>query len=629
MFLKRFLRFYFMFTERKIARVFISKLLSAFITHALNNIFPRFILKKNEKMIYCIGNKLSEGNMPLGSALNSVRLLTMNLNTNKTTRSFVKKPHVDKPLIFPENGEINFLNRVSPEKYGYDEKYVNAFFNELYSDLSVRANRVLILKGNEVIGERYSYPYVKDAWDCVFSATKTVTALALGALYDEGKVDIHVPVCKILGMENNVGNLANKKITLKHLLTMSTGNTFNELESAVSLKWVKGFFDSGNKFPIGKKFEYNSLNTFMIGACIEKITGKHLSDYVQEKIFDPLGIKNTYFERSPEGIAKSGWGLYILPEDMAKLGILMRDYGLYGDKRVISEEWIKEMSSLKYHATKFGHRFDYGYQMWVKEEDNFCCFNGMYNQDILIYRNTGVVIVMCCANNEAFHGSNLYNIAAKYFAYQEKTTDLCETHGTRDYKNDESLSYYYDKIANKPYVAVKKIANSCGVLPLLLQNEMGTYVKGVKEMTFKKDNGYSLVIKENDEDVEIKFDFDNGIRQTFDFYGNLYDCVADGRFILSGKGEPYLIIRVFFLEFASSRYFSIRFGKNLDVLSVEASENPGLEFIQALLETQDKATRNLINGAMRILNPDVVAAKAKNIFSPTMVLEYKKPEKTE
>lgn len=562
--------------------------------------------------------------MPLGSALNSIRLLAMNLNTNKTTNSFVKKPEIDKPVTFPVGGEIAFLERAKPEEFGYTEDYIQSFLNELGNDLSIRANRILILKGNKVIGEKYEHPYVKDAWDCVFSATKTVTALALGALYDEGKVDLHKPACDILGVTKKVSNLANKKITLKHLLTMSTGNMFNELESAVSLKWVRAFFNSGNKFKIGSKFEYNSLNTYIIGACIEKITGKSLADYVQEKIFDPLGIKNTYFERSPEGIVKSGWGLYILPEDMAKLGILMRDYGVYNGQRVISEDWIKQMSSKQFSSTKYGHRFDYGYQMWVKEDDNFCMFNGMYNQDILIYRNSGVVVVLCCANNEAFHGSNLYQIAGKYFVPEKQADVPIVTHkGDRDLVSMSKLSYYYDLIADKEYHSTEKRSNSCGILPLILQNEMGTYVKGVKKLTFRKGDGtYSLLVHEDNEDVEVKFDFDKGIRQTFTFYGNVYDCVADGRFVLSGKAEPFLVIRVFFLEFASSRYISIRFGKDANVLSVEFSENPGLEFIQALLETQDKATKNFINAAAKLVDRDVVATKARNIFSPSFTVVH-------
>lgn len=564
--------------------------------------------------------------MPLGSALNSARLLLMNLNVKKPTKSVIKKG-VDKPSVFPSGGKISMLERGTPEEFGYTKEYIDSFLNELGCDLSIRANRVLVIKGNKVIAERYAHPYVKDAWDCVFSATKTVTALALGAAYDEGLVKLDEPVCRILGVEKKTGNFMNRKITLKHLLTMTTGNMFNEMESAASLRWIKDFFDSANKFPIGSRFEYNSLNTYIIGACVEKLTGKHLDKYVREKIFDPIGINETFFERSPEGIAKSGWGLYILPEDLAKLGILMRDFGKYDGKQIISEEWIKAMSSKQVSSTKFGHRFDYGYQMWVNEDKNFCCYNGMYNQDVLIYRNSGVVVVLCCANNEAFHGSNHYTIAEKYFASKDPGDFPLEKNpGGRDVKNEEKLSYYYDRIVGKDYRTIDKKANSCGILPLLIQNEMGTYAGGIKGFCFRPEDEYgqyAVTVLEAGKEIELKFDFDKGVRRTFDFYGNKYDCKCDARFLLSGKGEPYLVLRVYFLEFASSRYFSFRFGKDIDSLSVEASENPGLEFIEALLASQDKATRAFIDFAGKLVDPDLVDGKARAVFSPTFIVRHK------
>nr|MCR4660521.1 beta-lactamase family protein [Clostridia bacterium] len=435
--------------------------------------------------------------MPLGAALSSISLLLQNINVKKPTVHVLKNITPDKPVIFSDKN-INYLDRTKPEEFGYTTEYIEPFLNEVTNDLSVRPNRVIIVKGDKVIGERYAHPYVKDAWNCVFSATKTVTALALGLLYDDGLVNLDEPVCNILDIANKVGNLQNKKITLRHLLTMSTGNTFNEVESAVSTKWVKDFFNSGNKFKIGSKFDYNSLNTYIIGACVEKLSGKHLSELVNERIFKPLGINDTYFEVSPEGIAKSGWGLFIIPEDMAKLGIMFRDYGVYKGQRILSEDWIKQMSSKQIASTKAGHRYDYGYQMWVKEEINLSFFNGMYNQDILMFRDSGVVVVMCCANNEAFHGSNHYPMVEKYFATKEMGNfELIKTPGSHDYPNNESLMHYYDSIVDKEFCPTNKKANACGILPLLLQNEMGTYAKGIKKLMFtKKDENYSLNITE-------------------------------------------------------------------------------------------------------------------------------------
>ena len=562
--------------------------------------------------------------MPLGSALNSLLLLAKNLDTKNPTEMPVKKSDSDKPVVFPYGKEINYLPRDIPENHGYTKEYLESYFNELVSDFSVKPNRLLILKDDKVIAERYEPPYVKDSWDCVFSSSKTLVALAIGFLYDEKKIELDTPAYKYIGNEKKIGNLKNKKITVRHLLTMSTGNSFNEMETASSHKWVKSYFDSNLKFKVGTKFEYNSLNTYILSVIVEKVAKEKFATFVRKRLFDPLGINDTHLDTSPEGYFKGGWGLYILPDDMARLGLLVKNNGVYEGKRILSEEWINLMSHKQFDATKFKHTLNYGFQMWVDEANDMCAFNGMYDQDIFVYRRSGVVVVTCCADNEVFHTSNLFKITAKYFA-NEKMGEfpLCPYRANRDLHNEESLMYYYDLIANKDYKPVSKLSNSCGILPVILQNELGTYSKGVKGVYFKKEGtSYALIVQEGHDKYEIAFDFDNGIRQIFKIYENVFDCVCSARFILSGKNEPLLIIRLFFLEFSSSRYFSIRFTKDPDMVSLELSENPGFDFVMSLIEIQDESTKDFLFNLTKTIGHDYINGKIKNIFSPSFSLVH-------
>ena len=191
----------------------------------------------------------------------------------------------------------------------------------------------------------------------------------------------------------------------------------------------------------------------------------------------------------------------------------------------------------------------------------------------------------------------------------------------RDLSNYDNLIYYYDKIVNKEYKVHSSVANSCGILPLLIQNEVGTYARGVKGLKFlKEEDEYILVIKEGTVDHRIRFNFKNGIRQTFNFYGNLYDCICDGRFILSGKGDPFMLIRIYFLEFPSTRYISVKFGKDDNVLSIEESENPGFDFVMSMINEQDESTKAFVNSIVKTINPaklsgTIKISGAKNIRS--------------
>ena len=83
-------------------------------------------------------------------------------------------------------------------------------------------------------------------------------------------------------------------------------------------KWVEGFIRSPEIFAPGEDFAYNSTNTFMISAIIQKTTGMKMLDYLNEKLFHPMGIYDLYWEENPEGINKGGWGLSLWIEGPIK-----------------------------------------------------------------------------------------------------------------------------------------------------------------------------------------------------------------------------------------------------------------------------------------------------------------------
>ena len=571
--------------------------------------------------------------MPLGSQFSSLMLLLSTLDTSKPTVYKPKKEKVDKPVMFHRDDKINFLPRCLPSEVGIKDEYITSFFNEMSLDYSTRINRMIIAKDGYVIGEKYYYPYTKDSWDCVYSATKSVISLGLGALLKEHNISVDTPAFKVLGIEKQVGNANCKKITIRHLLTHSTGNTFNEMESVSTINWVKDYFASGQKFKIGSKFEYNSMNTYILSAIISKLSGKKTYDYLKENIFDPLEMSETYMETSFEGITKGGWGLYILPEDMVKLGLMIISKGVYKGKRIIDEDWINEITKKQYPSSKQGHRFDYGYQFWVSEEDNMHLMNGLYDQDILMFPNTGIVIVVNGANPDAFHSSKMYDVAFKYFSKGiDGSLPIVKISNDREIKNIDALDHYYRDIQNKKYYLIDKIATSTSLLPVLLQNSFSTYGKGIKEVSFRYiDDKYYLYIKEDNKDYNIEFNFSRGVRQTLSFYKNIYDVHVDARFYLNEKSYPFLMIRLFFLEFASTRYITIKFDKRADVLSMELSESPGLDFANSLMEIQDASTKALVNNAIKLMNPDLFKSTIKKLFSPRFRIveenEYLKLEK--
>lgn len=77
----------------------------------------------------------------------------------------------------------------------------------------------------------------------------------------------------------------------------------------------------------GERFAYDSIDTYLLSAIVQRVTGMKMMDYLKQRLFLPLGITEAYWEESPEGINSGGWGLYLQPESLAKFGQLLLNKG--------------------------------------------------------------------------------------------------------------------------------------------------------------------------------------------------------------------------------------------------------------------------------------------------------------
>lgn len=80
----------------------------------------------------------------------------------------------------------------------------------------------------------------------------------------------------------------------------------------------------------------------MLSAIVQKVTGQSLINYLEPRLFKPLGISGVDWEYDSKGINTGGWGIRVKTEDMAKLGITYLNGGKYNGKQIISNAWVKE-----------------------------------------------------------------------------------------------------------------------------------------------------------------------------------------------------------------------------------------------------------------------------------------------
>ena len=307
-------------------------------------------------------------------------------------------------LHFPDE---QFLERSSPESQGVS----SAFFTELLRDLSAdrecKMHKFMALRHGKVIAECAFEPFEMDMWHVTYSMCKSITGMAIGILMGEGKLSLDDRVSDIFSAKVGPLSLFRKTISVRNLLNMSSGVDFNEIGAISGNDWRKGFLDASFKFDPGTKFEYNSMNTYMLSAIVTEITGQSLFEFCKERLFDPMGIKRVFWESCPQSISKGGWGMFMRIEDMAKMGQLYLQKGVWNGLQLVPEEWVKESTSWQIETGSDDNKH-YGYQLWINDDrPGSYAYNGMMGQNVFVYPDIDMVVVTNAGNADVFQTSSM------------------------------------------------------------------------------------------------------------------------------------------------------------------------------------------------------------------------------
>ena len=249
----------------------------------------------------------------------------------------------------------------------------------------------------------------------VNSVTKGVMALLAGIALDRGcirsvdqKVMDFFPDYTVKRGEKTIYD-----VTIKHLLTMTAPYKYRSepwTKVCTSEDWTLAVLDFlGGRKGITGEFKYTTLGIQILAGVIENAAGEKCIDFANKNLFRPLGLpdriphgdssKEDQFDffmnknprkyewyTDPQDTVTAGWGLCMSALDMAVIGTLVSNYGQYGGKRIISEEYLKDM--LAPHL-KLGERFgymNYGY-LWYKPYDDKEVYAAIGDSGNIIYVN--------------------------------------------------------------------------------------------------------------------------------------------------------------------------------------------------------------------------------------------------
>ena len=220
-----------------------------------------------------------------------------------------------------------------------------------YKNLDLHS--LMVVQNGCVVAEHYRGEGAAHRSHIMWSVSKTFTATAVGFAVEEHKLRLKDRVVSFFPDQLPVTMSRNlSRMTIRDLLTMTTGHTTDPTPSidtdsipSQSVDWVKTFFECPVEAKPGTYFLYNTLASYVLSAIVQKVTGEKVVDYLTPRLFIPLGVEKPYWGESPQGINKGGWGLYLKTEDMAKMGQLFLNEGLFNGQRIIPKKWIRMASS--------------------------------------------------------------------------------------------------------------------------------------------------------------------------------------------------------------------------------------------------------------------------------------------
>lgn len=282
-------------------------------------------------------------------------------------------PSIDEYTVF-EKREVASGTPVSwhHSKY-YNSKKIPA--EALKTVEAMQSIAYVIIKNDSMIHEQYWDGYGEDSHTNSFSMAKTFVSILVGIAIDEGKIK---SVDQLVGdflPEYKTGE--NAKLTIKHLLTMSSGVNFDENYVSPLAYPAAAYYGTDlkvltDKYSVseepGKTFKYLSGNTVLLSFLLEKATGKNLSDYASEKLWIPLGAKNKAFWSldHENGEEKSYCCFNSNAPDFARIGELFLDSGKWNGTQIVSAEYVANSIKLADLADATGGKQQkYGYAWWL------------------------------------------------------------------------------------------------------------------------------------------------------------------------------------------------------------------------------------------------------------------------
>lgn len=293
-----------------------------------------------------------------------------------------------------------------PSRFAFDGRELDT--TEFLAEMETTG--LLVLKDGRLVFERYWLGNDETTQSASWSVGKSFVSALVGIAIDEGAIgsiedDVAAYAPELRGS-------AYDGVRLKDMLQMSSGAKWNEdysdPESDIN-RWLRLISQGGSldafatdtvrEYEPGTFNRYNTTDTHVLGMVVRGATRRSLTEYLREKLWDPLGAEaDAFWVVDSTGAELAGGGLNATLRDYARLGILYLNGGMWNRRRIVPEDWVKaSVTPDAPHVMPRPGASGYGFQWWVPELGGAYTAIGVYNQFVWIDPASRTVIAKTSA----------------------------------------------------------------------------------------------------------------------------------------------------------------------------------------------------------------------------------------
>lgn len=286
-------------------------------------------------------------------------------------------------------------------------------------DKESQTQGLLVIHNDSIVYERYWGDFADDRMATIFSISKSITSLMCGIAVDDGYIrSIDDPVTDYLP-ELKKKDPMWQKLTIRHLLDMKSGLDFDDTYEFTKLKDLKminamaklNYGHNITRQIKGLKFRcepgtarrYESMTAAILGVVIERASGKRFADYLSEKVWKPLGMEHpalVNIDSRKHDVAHTFGGITLTIKDLAKIGRLYLNNGMWDGRRIVSEDWIRQTS--EFGDDTRGYHFNWyniNYEGFIRPQYSGYYALGICEQVLYVNPHKDLVIVRIGKSN--------------------------------------------------------------------------------------------------------------------------------------------------------------------------------------------------------------------------------------